>query len=148
MAKQPTKIRKAQLLKAIPGSGGIMSTIAARLDVDWNTARRAIEIYPEAQAAYDAECEGKLDIAESVVIKNVEIAALRQKEQIDRRNAQPKDERPLEISQVDSADAKWLLSKRGKRRGYGDSVEIGGPLGTPLTIKIVKASDATGNSNK
>ena len=127
MAKHPTKIRKAQLLKAIAGSGGIVSTIAARLDVSWSTAKDAIPVYPEAQAAYDAECELPLDMAESVLVKNIAYAVKEQEQ----------TQKP-----VDAGDAKWLLSKRGKKRGYGDNVESGGPLGAPLTITVtVKGID-------
>jgi hypothetical protein len=109
MAKHPTKIRKAQLLKAIAGSGGIVSTIAARLDVSWSTAHAAIAVYPEAQAAYDAEMELPLDMAESVVVTNIAMAK--------------RDQEQLKL-QVDSGDAKWLLTKRGKKRGYGDAVAV------------------------
>ncbi len=109
-------------IDAIPGTGGIISAIARKVGCEWNTAKKYIDNYPTVRAAYDAECEAMLDLAESTVLKN--------------------------IKDGDTADAKWYLTKKGKRRGYGDSVELTGEGGGPLVIRLtwgdVGADDAAG----
>ena len=90
----------------IPGSGGIISTIAKRAQCDWRTANKYINEHPTLKAAYDAECETMLDLAESTVLKA--------------------------IKDGDTADAKWYLTKKGKRRGYGDTMELTGEGGGPI----------------
>ena len=98
-------------LAAIPGTGGIISAVARKVGCDWNTARKYIDTYPTVRAAYDAECEAMLDLAESTVLRN--------------------------IKDGDTADAKWYLTKKGKRRGYGDAVELTGAEGGPVTFRVI-----------
>jgi hypothetical protein len=107
----------AQLfVAAIPGTGGIVSAIARKVECDWNTAKKYIDTYPTVRAAYDAECEAMLDLAESTVLKN--------------------------IKDGDTSDAKWYLTKKGKGRGYGDAVELTGAKGGPIEIaQVPKLTD-------
>lgn len=98
-------------IDAIPGTGGIVSAIARKVGCDWYTVKRYIDNYPTVRAAYDAECEAMLDLAESTVLKN--------------------------IKDGDTQDAKWYLTKKGKRRGYGDAVEVTGEGGGPVTFRVV-----------
>ena len=88
----------AQFKAAIPGSGSIISTIAKRVGCDWYTAKRHIDASATLSRMYKDERESILDMAESVLFKNIENG--------------------------DSADSKWILSKLGKDRGYGDSVDL------------------------
>lgn len=92
-----TRISKRKILAAIPDSGGILTIIAGRLDCSWSTAQRAIESYPETKQAYTDEQERILDLAESKLYDS--------------------------IQKGESQDIKWFLAKKGKRRGYVDSVE-------------------------
>ena len=62
------------------------------------------------RAAYDAECESMLDLAESTLLKN--------------------------IKDGDTADAKWYLTKKGKRRGYGDSLDISATIDGELHVNV------------
>ena len=96
--------------KAIVGSGGIISTVAARVGCGWITAKTYIDKNKSLKELYDAELETVLDVAESVVMGNIQAAQKQQKASNFTR-------------QVDSNDAKWLLSKKGKRRGYGNDDE-------------------------
>ena len=105
-------------ISAIPGTGGIVSAIARKVGCEWETVRAWIDKYPTVKRAYDAECEAMLDLAESTVLKN--------------------------IKDGDTADAKWYLTKKGKRRGYGDAVEVTGEGGGALQIVIRYADDASG----
>jgi hypothetical protein len=99
-----------KFINAIPGTGGIISTIAKRVGCDWHTAKRYIVDYPTIRRAYNNELEMVVDVAEGVLIKNIESAArLAQSGVI-----------------VDAADIKWFLARKARTRGYGDqSVNMG-----------------------
>ena len=81
-----------QFIDAIKGSGGIVSTIAARVGCAWHTAKKYIDTYPTVAKAYADETEGILDLAESTVIRG--------------------------IKDGDQTSAKWYLTMKGTRRGY------------------------------
>lgn len=100
------RYKATDFIVAIPGSGGIISTIAKRVGCDWWTARRAIDSMPTVKEVYDSESETVLDMAESVLLKN--------------------------IKEGDSADAKWYLSRKGKARGYVERQEMTGPDGSAI----------------
>ncbi len=63
------RYKASQFIDAIPGSGGIISTIAKRVGCDWHTANTWILNKPTVNSAYSAECETVTDAAESVVIE-------------------------------------------------------------------------------
>ena len=119
MGTGTSKYTAIDFIAAIPGSGGIISAIARKVGCDWGTAKKWIDEYPTVRRAYDAECEAMLDLAESTVLKN--------------------------IKDGDTADAKWYLTKKGKRRNYGDAVEVtgegGGPVQTEIVIRYADAND-------
>ena len=102
------KVKPTTILEAIPGSGGIIKTIAESLNVDWHTAKRAIEESPEATKALEAEMEKRADLAEGVIVMNIQMAARQQSKGYF----------------ADTSDAKWYLSKKAKARGYSDKVEV------------------------
>ena len=108
------------IIAAIKDTGGIVSTIATRLGVTWNTARAWIDADPITAQAYQDEENRVLDVAEGTIIKS--------------------------IQEGDTQDAKWLLSRKGKRRGYGDSTDITSgnePLKPPQIIEIIKTYEKT-----
>ena len=102
-----------QFIEAIPGTGGIISTIARRVGCAWHTAQKYIQNYPTIQRAYDDECEKLTDAAESTVIKA--------------------------IMDSDLGAAKWYLTMKAKSRGYAttERKEITGADGSPLPVKQV-----------
>lgn len=106
----------SQVIDAIKGSGGIYSTIAARLGCDWATARAYVGKFATATAAYAAERETLVDAAESVLVKNVQLAQRKQ----------------ATGDIADTSDAKWILSRLGKDRGYVERSELTGKDGEPL----------------
>jgi hypothetical protein len=114
MKRQGSRYTAQDFIDAIPGTGGIISAIARKVGCDWKTADSWVHDFPTVKRAYDAECETMLDLAESTVLKA--------------------------IKDGDTADAKWYLTKKGKRRGYGDSLELagkdGGPIQTESTQKL------------
>jgi len=101
------------VLAAIENCGGIMLTVAANLGCAWATARVYVNKWASTKEAFEVEGEKNLDRAESVVMRNIDLAL-----RLQRETQEP----------VDSGDAKWLLSRKGKSRGYADKqeVELGG----------------------
>lgn len=120
-----------QFIKAIDGSGGIISTIASRVDCTWMTAKKYIDNYPTIKAAYDEEIERVIDLAEGVLIQNIQTAAKQAKAGRD----------------VDTADVKWFLSRKAKSRGYVERQEVTGAGSEPITfiIKEAKRGDEKGD---
>jgi hypothetical protein len=122
-----SKYTAQQFLEVIPGSGGIVSTIAKRLGCDWHTADTYINTHPTVKAAYEAERQSILDLCESVVFRNVQIA------QESQRNG----------TVGDTSDAKWVLSRLGKERGYTTGHEVSGPEGGPIIFEVIYGDDKT-----
>ena len=110
MARKPTK---KQVVTAIHDSGGIIDEIARRLGVSWATARAKVNKWPDVKELYDAENERVLDLAETTVLNS--------------------------IKGGDTHDAKWLLARKGKTRGYGDNVDItsGNEKVTEIGVKLI-----------
>ena len=98
-----------KFIDAIPGSGGIISTIAKRVGCEWSTAKKYIYEYPTVLQAYQDECEAVTDMAESVLIKS--------------------------IREGDSADAKWWLSRKGRNRGFVERTELTGADGGAVQVE-------------
>lgn len=86
-----------QFIKAIPGTGGIISSIAKRVGCDWYTARKYIEKYPSVKQAYENECSAIDDLAVSTVLRA--------------------------IQDGDLATAKWWLSKK-RPAEFGDKIDL------------------------
>lgn len=124
----------AQFMAALPGSGGIISTIAQRVGCTWQTAQNYIKRHSTLQAAYTAEREKLLDTAEGVVSGNIAFAMRKLQEQ-QTRAQQAKEGEVVTWEQVDSDDAKWVLGRLGKHRGYAERHEISGPEGGPIVAK-------------
>lgn len=114
-----------QFIDAIPKSAGIISTIAARVGCSWATARKYINEYSTVKAAYDAEAQKPLDMAESVIYGNINAAYAKLK---------ANEKAGIRGETVDSADAKWLLSRKGKDRGYVERQEVTGKDGGPVIV--------------
>jgi hypothetical protein len=99
---------KAQdFIDAIPGSGGIIATIAKRVECDWTTAKIWITEKPTVAQAYADECEAVSDMAESVLLKR--------------------------IQEGDDATAKWWLS-RIRRGKFSERTEVTGADGGPVEV--------------
>jgi hypothetical protein len=89
--------QKALFLKAIPGSGGIIASIARKTGVAWHTAKKFIEDHEDVRVAYQDEIEMRCDLAEGVILQA--------------------------IQKQDIGTAKWYLALKGKERGYSDKVD-------------------------
>jgi len=106
-----------QFIKAIPGTGGIITAIARKVGCDWGTARRYIDRHPSVRAAYDAECESVLDLAEAKTIEA--------------------------IRDGDGTMIRYYLSTKGKGRGFTERVEVAGADGGPVRLRWDDGSDFT-----
>jgi hypothetical protein len=63
---------KAQdFLKAIPGTGGIVSALAERVGCDWHTARRYIDTHATVKEAWEAERNKITDKARHNIVKAI-----------------------------------------------------------------------------
>ena len=106
--------KKDTVLSAVKDSKGIITTIAKRLKCSWHTAETYCNKYPESRRALKDENEKILDICESLLIESIE-------------------------KNKDINNAKWMLSKKGKVRGYTDnrlSVDM-----LPEKIEIILPKD-------
>lgn len=100
---------KAQtFIDAITGSGGFITAIAKRVGCSRNTAQRYCDLYPSVAQALDDERETMLDAIEAVAFN------------------QARD--------GDGAMVRYILSTKGKVRGYTERHEVTGAEGGPLPI--------------
>lgn len=85
-------VKEKELLAAIEGCRGIISTVAARLHVGWHTAERAINDSEKASEAMSDEEETTLDFVEGKAIQR--------------------------INEGDGAMIRFYLATKGKKRGF------------------------------
>ena len=85
-------LKKKELLDAIKGSYGIISTIAGRLHCNWHTVDDTIKLYPECMQALADENESVLDFTEGKAIER--------------------------IKDGDGTMIRFMLATKGKKRGY------------------------------
>jgi hypothetical protein len=118
-----TKRTLPEVLQAIKGSGGIKMTIARRLGITRPTLDKYIGQWKSAAVALQEEEENGLDVAESVIKGNIQAAAKLQQQ-------------TNYAIIVDSGDAKWYLSRKGRHRGYVERQEVTGAAGDSLQVVI------------
>lgn len=106
------KFTKAQVLKAIPGSGGIISNVARKLKCDWITARRYLQKmgWEDVEAAFAAEKEAITDTAEIKLVSQI------------------KSGEPWAV--------KFWLTTIGKDRGFTERKEVTGAEGAPIEFTL------------
>ena len=111
---QPQKASIKKILKAIEGTGGLKTAIAAKLNVHLNTVLNYVNKYETVRQAIQEEQDKILDKAESNLF--------------------------VRIKDGDEDTSKWFLARKGKQRGYSEKIdteqkiEHKGELG----IKIIK----------
>ena len=105
--------KEEDIIEAIKGTGGIISTIAKKLNCSWTAADKYTSNWESTKKCLEDERETVLDLAESAVIR--------------------------EIQNGDIQAAKYMLSTKGKRRGYTEKQEIEMTgSGLPVKIEIIK----------
>ena len=111
-----------QFIDNIPGSGGIITTIAKRVGCDWHTAKKYVTEFATVRQAYEDECNHMGDALES---KAAAIAM-----------------------QGDGPMLRFLLSTKWKDRGYTERQEHSGPGGETLKIRLTWGDEvAAGNGD-
>lgn len=122
------KFKEPAILNAIRGSRGIITVIAGRLACEWETAQKYISGKHSTKAiklAYAAECEVICDFAESIIHNKIQAIFKQQKEH---------PEKPLSIP---DDLARWILTRKGKDRGYAERQEITGANGSVIESHVV-----------
>lgn len=120
---RPQRYKAEQVIEAIKGTGGIISLIAKKLGCEWHCVQDYIRRYATVKQAYDDEVESLVDLAESIIIRNIQIAAEHQ----NLRGA------PMI---VDTADVRFYLSRKGRARGYSSKVEVTGEDGDAIRVVL------------
>lgn len=98
MANRKLHYSKEDVLNAIRGSGGFISTVAKRLNCDWHTAHKYIHKYKDTQYAFYDEQEIALDVVEGKAFQAA--------------------------GNGDGAMIRFILSTKGKRRGYSYDLQL------------------------
>ena len=111
MAKTDT-FSANQFIAAIPGTGGIISSIARKVGCNWHTAKKYIEEYPTVNKVWQAEREGVIDLAEAKLIEA--------------------------IKDGDLGAIKFYLTTIGKHRGFVERQEITGADGQGVQVNLVE----------
>lgn len=130
------KFTAKQVIEAIEGSGAIKSTIAKKLNCSWNTIDVYIQRYPTVAQAFEDESAKVDDLAESIIIRNMQLHQELQ--------------RGDKGVPVLTGDEKWWLSRR-RRKVFGDSLDLTSdnePLTEPITvieIGFINADNSDGN---
>lgn len=66
------KYTAAQFIKAIPGTGGVISQLADKVGCDWHTAKRYIEEYVTVRQAWEAERHKITDMARHNIVQAID----------------------------------------------------------------------------
>ncbi len=66
------KYTKAQVMEAVRKSAGVMSTVAATMKCDWNTARKYVERDPEAVREFDVQKSRMVSMATGAMLRAVQ----------------------------------------------------------------------------
>lgn len=111
------RISEETIIKAINGSNQIMSNVAQVLKVDWKTAEGLVHRNERTIAAWEMAGELMVDFAESKL---------------------------QEFIHIDPVSLRYYLDKKGKKRGYGESLKIDHttkgdklPENTPQAITVI-----------
>ena len=103
------KFTAKQFIDAMPGTYGILAALARKMGCCWNTAQYYIDNHPTIKQAYENECAGVDDMAETTVIKA--------------------------IHDGDVGTARWWLEKRRRDKFPTESrVQVTGQDGGPIQI--------------
>ena len=97
------KYKPKQVAAALEAAGGLINLAAEKLGCDWHTVKRYIDEYEDVAAAYDAANELQLDLSEGMLFRL-------------------RDEAESETVRIRAAE--FHLNKKGRRRGYGDRMDV------------------------
>jgi len=122
----PEKASVRKILNAIPGTGGLISAIAAKLKVHYHTVLNYEKKYEMVRQAIEEEKEKILDKAESNLF--------------------------IKIKEGDEDTSKWFLARKGRDRGYSEKtsqeVEHTGEVKTVIEVKYEDDKEGWGDKEK
>ena len=107
--------KKEDVLKAIDGSGGLITTIANRMHCDWHTAKRCVNKWDETRQAYIDSEETVLDFVERKAIERVK--------------------------EGDGSMIRFILATKGRKRGYGEKPIIDETAAEDTELRIIIDDD-------
>ena len=119
---RPLKYTAEQIIAALKETKGMVYLAADRMGCHADTIHAYARRYKSVQECIDHEREKILDIGELKLVQKV--------------------------MDGDDGMIKFLLSTRGKKRGYTTGTEISGPDGESLIIKVIYGSDGTDSTLK
>lgn len=105
---------KKTVIKAIEGSGGLMATIAKRLNCKWDTAKKYVQKY-DLWKEIENEKESMLDMAEGKLLQN--------------------------IQSNDNTAIIFYLKTQGKDRGYIESQEMRFDKDSVINVRHLEDED-------
>lgn len=100
---------RQEVLKAIDGCGGIVMVVASRLGCAWHTAESYIQKWESTKLVFEDEDKETIERAASLIKRNIDLGLKKQQE---------------DGVIVDSGDARWLLSRKGKDMGWAERTEV------------------------
>jgi len=100
------KISKKKFIKAVEGTGGVLTTIAINCSVTRATVYSFLEKNPDMKLVVEEESEKIIDLAENKLF--------------------------VKINNNQDWAIRYLLSTKGKKRGYIERNELTGKDGEPL----------------
>ena len=109
-----------EYIQAMEGSFGVVKTICKRLDITRGGLEMRCKKDPAVAVALKAARMEMVDFSESILQRNLRLAYAAQEPIINEDGTQTI---PFPI---DSSDAKWVLSRLGRERGWGTTVEMTG----------------------
>lgn len=118
----PEKASVRKILNAIPGTGGLISAIAAKLKVHYHTVLNYANKYETVRQAIQEEQDKILDKAESNLF--------------------------VRIKEGDEDTSKWFLARKGKQRGYSEKIDTEQKIEGGIKIIFEDAEPETDESNK
>ena len=113
--KQTRAYTKNDVLKAVEGCSGIISTVAGRLGCDWHTAKKYIDKWTETRRAYADSTETVLDFVEGKAIERVK--------------------------EGDGSMIRFILATKGRKRGYGEKPVVDESAEDDAELRIIINDD-------
>ena len=118
---RPRKIKKAQLVAAIKGSGGQRSIISKELNISIRTLDRYLERFSDAKELYYDEIESTREDYKSLAHQGLRKA----------------------LEKGEAWAVKLVLTTLGKDEGFAERNEYSGPDGGPFELNVNIVTDDT-----
>jgi transposase len=112
---QPEKASVKKILKAIQGTGGLITAIASKLGVHYHTVLNYEKKYESVRLAIQEERDKILDKAESNLF--------------------------VRIKEGDEDTSKWFLARKGRHRGYSEKIDSEQKIEVNAEVKVMSLEE-------